>query len=188
MIIMTLLVLGAVQIVLGFNEANAAPKNCTNLVNISPTTFQILIVNGKQGSTSQATITSCERKGDVWMNSLPIYDAVIGTNGIAQEMQKVEGDNKTPSGTFGLGEFFGWTPNSDSVVQAFKYDYRYIVDTKDEDGIYYDKFVDDSDSPYYNTWVTGPTDAKSYEQMRITPYKYGLIINYNMYPMVPGEF
>lgn len=124
----------------------------------------------------------------MWLNKLEIYDAVVGSNGIAKPHSKEEGDNLTPSGTFDLGEFFGWTPaESDPVVQSFQWDYRYIVDAKDADGMYFDKFIDDSDSPYYNTWVAGTTTAKSYEQMRITPYVYGLVINYNMYPMIPKK-
>ena len=92
----------------------------------------------------------------------------------------------TPSGTFPLGELFGWTSSADPVVQAFKSDYRYIVDSRDAKGMYLDKFIDDPDSVYYNTWVSGPTTASSYEQMRIDPYKYGLVVNYNMYPTVAG--
>lgn len=161
--------------------------NCSDITEARHTTQQLLIVNGVPNTVSKATITTCERVNDVWQNALPVYDAVVGSNGIAQPHRREEGDNLTPSGTFDLGEFFGWTPVSDPVVQAFKWDYRYIVDAKDANGVYFDKFVDDSDSPYYNTWVEGTTTAKSYEQMRITPYVYGLVINYNMYPTIPGK-
>lgn len=92
----------------------------------------------------------------------------------------------TPAGTFPLGELFGWTPPADPVVQAFKNDYRYIVDTSGADGVYLDKFIDDSSSVYYNSWVSGATTATSYEQMRIDPYKYGLVVNYNMHPTIAG--
>lgn len=146
----------------------------------------MLIVNGQPGSITKATIQSCEKVNGTWMNFLPTFDAVVGSNGISQPREREEGDNLTPSGTFGIGEFFGWTPTSDPVVQQFKWDYRYIVDVKDQNGVYFDKFVDDSDSPYYNSWVAGPTTAKSFEQMHISAYKYGLVINYNMYPTIPG--
>lgn len=164
-----------------------AELNCGELKDINPVTTQILLVNGKLGSVSKATVQSCDKANGTWINALPIYDAVTGSNGIAQPLAKVEGDNLTPSGTFRIGEFFGWTPTSDPVVQRFKWDYRYIVDVKDQSGAYVDKFIDDSGSPYYNTWVVGPTSASSYEQMRITPYKYGLVINYNMFPTIPGK-
>jgi L,D-peptidoglycan transpeptidase YkuD (ErfK/YbiS/YcfS/YnhG family) len=152
----------------------------------------MLIVNGVPGSVSKATMTACEKIDGSWINVLPTFQAVVGKNGIAQESGdtatlKNEGDYLTPAGIFGLGEFFGWTPVSDPVVQQFKWDYRYIIDVKDINGKYFDKFVDDVSSPYYNTWVAGPTDAKSFEQMRITPYKYGLVINWNMFPTIPGR-
>jgi len=57
-------------------------------------------------------------------------------------------------------------------------DYKYI--TSD------DKFVDDPKHKEYNTWITGPTSAQSYEPMRIPLYKLGAVVNYNMDPIVPG--
>jgi len=161
--------------------------SCADLSNNNHLTTQVLLVNSKPGSVSKATVQSCAKLNGTWTNALPTYDAVIGSNGIAPPGGKEEGDNMTPSGTYGLGEFFGWTPTSDPVVQKFTWDYRYIVDAKDQSGAYLDKFVDDAASPYYNTWVVGPTAASSYEQMRISPYKYGLVINYNMFPTIPGK-
>ena len=146
----------------------------------------MLLINGISGTKSKAVICSCQRTDHGWINSLPCFQAVVGSNGISPEHEKVEGDGTTPVGIFGIGEYFGWTNMSDTVVQSFKWDYRYIVDVKDADGKYLDKFVDDAGSPYYNTWVTGVTDAKSYEEMHIDPYKYGFVVNYNMYPTVPG--
>lgn len=129
---------------------------------------------------------SCEKLNGAWVEALSTYDVVIGKNGIAQPHQKKEGDGSTPSGTFPIGELFGWSAAVDPVVQTFKSDYRYIVDARDVNGAYLDKFIDDPSSAYYNTWVSAPTTAKSYEQMRIDPYKYGLVVNYNMYPTVAG--
>jgi L,D-peptidoglycan transpeptidase YkuD (ErfK/YbiS/YcfS/YnhG family) len=86
--------------------------------------------------------------------------------------EKKEGDMKTPAGLYPLGEAFGTEP------LALKMDYRYI--TTD------DKFVDDVTNKNYNTWVKGKTDAKSFESMLIKEYKMGIVINYNMNPVVPG--
>lgn len=83
-----------------------------------------------------------------------------------------EGDLKTPAGLYPIGEAFGAYP------MALKMDYKYI--TKD------DKFIDDIHHKDYNSWVSGPTDAKSYEAMLTEPYTYGAIINYNMNPTIPG--
>jgi L,D-peptidoglycan transpeptidase YkuD (ErfK/YbiS/YcfS/YnhG family) len=57
-------------------------------------------------------------------------------------------------------------------------DYKYI--TAD------DKFIDDAHHKHYNSWVSGPTDAKSYESMLIKPYAYGAVVNYNMNPTTAG--
>jgi L,D-peptidoglycan transpeptidase YkuD (ErfK/YbiS/YcfS/YnhG family) len=167
---------------------NLPTKNCSDLINVPRSTSQVLIVNGDHNQKSKAYITPCEWNGTIWEHARQTFPAVVGSNGISQYNQKVEGDNKTPSGFYSLGESFGWTsPASDPVVALFKTDYKFIVDVLDQDGHYWDKFVDDSESPYYNTWVSGPTDATSFEQMRINAYKYGLVINYNMYPMVSGK-
>lgn len=52
-----------------------------------------------------------------------------------------------------------------------------------------DKFVDDVASDQYNTWVHGGTSAKSYEQMKRADglYEFGLVVNYNMNPIVKGK-
>jgi L,D-peptidoglycan transpeptidase YkuD (ErfK/YbiS/YcfS/YnhG family) len=146
---------------------------------------QYLIVQGVGGS--KASLQACERTHDsTWTEALPVFDCVVGSNGIAAIGHKREGDGMTPCGNFSLGELFGWTTTTDPLVQQFKTDYRYIADAKDENGFYLDKFVDDVNSTHYNSWVVGPTSAKSFEQMHISAYTYGLVINYNMYPTVPG--
>ena len=56
-------------------------------------------------------------------------------------------------------------------------DYKYI--TSD------DKYIDDSSSNDYNSWVYGETDAKHYELMSIKAYRLGAVINYNKNPTKP---
>jgi L,D-peptidoglycan transpeptidase YkuD (ErfK/YbiS/YcfS/YnhG family) len=163
----------------------AALQDCSGLSTRESLSSQYLIVHGLGGS--KASLQACERTNDsTWTEALPIFDCVVGSNGIAALGHKREGDGTTPSGNFSLGALFGWTTATDPAVQQFKTDYRYIADAKDENGLYLDKFVDDVNSTQYNSWVVGPISATSFEQMRISAYKYGLIINYNMYPTVPG--
>jgi L,D-peptidoglycan transpeptidase YkuD (ErfK/YbiS/YcfS/YnhG family) len=168
--------------------AVANALSCSQLQPVDSLVTQVLVVEAKPNEKSKATIASCEKLSNgTWVNALSTYDCVVGTNGIsAPRRMKEEGDNLTPSGFFSLGEFFGWSTTADPEVQKFKSDYRYIADVKDGNGYYLDKFVDDVESPYYNTWVSGATTATSFEQMRISAYKYGLVINYNMYPTIPG--
>jgi L,D-peptidoglycan transpeptidase YkuD (ErfK/YbiS/YcfS/YnhG family) len=177
-----------VVIVLGLFSVILAEQRC-EVVGVPAGVSQVLTVTGNSSVSTSATLSACERSEDGTWLSLPFhFPCVVGYNGIAEPGQKVEGDGKTPSGSFPLGELFGWNATAaDPVVQSFNSDYRYIVDAKDVNGYYLDKFVDDSASPYYNTWVSGPTDASSFEEMRISAYKYGLVVNYNMYPTVPGN-
>jgi L,D-peptidoglycan transpeptidase YkuD (ErfK/YbiS/YcfS/YnhG family) len=99
---------------------------------------------------------------------------VIGPNGFAPKGEKREGDGHTPSGTFPIGTAFGHDAKVDT-----KLDYRQATDE--------DIWVDDPDSPQYNRWVHGKTDAKSFERLRIDPYKYAAVIEYNTNPVVPAK-
>lgn len=121
---------------------------------------------------TKAEITTCQRQNKVWQQVSPTFLGVIGKNGVAPLGEKKEGDLKTPAGFYPLGEVFGSQP------MALKMDYKYI--TSD------DKFVDDINHTDYNHWVNGKTDAKSYEPMLIAPYKMGIVVNYNMNPVIKG--
>lgn len=134
---------------------------------------QILVVEVIDGF--HATMIPCEKQGNSWHNALykKPFLAVIGKNGLVSSDDKKEGDFKTPAGLYPIGEAFG------TKRLALNMDYRFI--TKE------DKFVDDLESPEYNSWVVGKTSAKSYEEMLIEPYKLGAVVNYNMNPAIPGK-
>jgi L,D-peptidoglycan transpeptidase YkuD (ErfK/YbiS/YcfS/YnhG family) len=131
---------------------------------------QLILVKPKR--QFRAEIMSCQRTNGKWQQALPNFPAVIGENGVAKPGEKKEGDKKSPSGLFPLGEAFG------SVPIALKMDFRFI--TKE------DKYINDPQHKQYNTWVNGTTDAKSYEVMLIPEYKKGVVIQYNMNPAIPG--
>ena len=138
---------------------------------IAPHSSQIIVVKSLGGI--KARMTLCQRHGALWKSMVTSsYPAVIGTNGMALLGAKKEGDLKTPAGLYPIGEAFGTQP------LALKMDYKYI--TAD------DKFIDDVNNRRYNTWVSGATDANSYESMSIEPYTYGAVINYNMNPIKTG--
>ncbi|MDR3442047.1 MAG: L,D-transpeptidase family protein [Legionella sp.] len=118
-------------------------------------------------------MTLCQRQGVIWKPMfISSFKAVIGKNGVASVGEKKEGDLKTPAGLYPIGEAFG------TRSLALKMDYKYI--TAD------DKFIDDVNHKHYNSWVSGSTDAKSYESMLIESYTYGAVINYNMNPTIAG--
>lgn len=138
---------------------------------IQPQSSQIIVVTSLGGISANMTLCQWQkaRWQPVFASSFP---AVIGKNGMAFIGEKKEGDLKTPSGLYPIKETFGTQP------LALKMDYKYI--TAD------DKFIDDVNSKHYNTWLSGSTDATSYEKMLIEPYTYGAVINYNMNPTIKG--
>ncbi|MFN8769878.1 MAG: L,D-transpeptidase [Neisseriaceae bacterium] len=164
--------------------------NCTNLIasSIQATTKQVILVQSNVVHDANATIIVCEKNLNGWQQKFPTIPSVVGLNGIAQPNMKKEGDQMTPSGIFFLGEAFSYLPHIESIIPQFKMDYRYISDTKDIDGKYFDKFIDDPSNNAYNSWIVGSTNAKSYEEMRKnTQYEFGIVINYNMNPVVKGK-
>jgi L,D-peptidoglycan transpeptidase YkuD (ErfK/YbiS/YcfS/YnhG family) len=163
--------------ILIYKSANDMNNSCQMLLpskmdNLSASTSQLLVVKSLGGFNAE--VIACQLQGNVWQRALTqsSFPAVIGKNGLVSVEEKKEGDLKTPTGLYPLGEAFGSQP------LALKMDYRYITSE--------DKFIDDVTSAHYNAWVTGTTDAKSYESMLIAPYKMGVVINYNMDPIIAG--
>ncbi len=142
-----------------------------NTPNIPSDSSQIILVQSKGGI--KAKITACQRHANRWTQVFATsWIGSIGENGIAVQSEKKEGDRKTPAGLYALGEAFGTKPLS------LKMDFKYITPE--------DKFVDDPNHTDYNRWISGDTDAKTYEVMSINSYKMGLVIRYNMSPIIPG--
>ncbi|MBL7481511.1 L,D-transpeptidase family protein [Legionella sp. 27fs60] len=153
------------------NDACQILSSSKQVKKIAPHSSQIIVVKSLGGI--KAKMTLCQRHGALWKSKVTSsYPAVIGKNGMALLGTKKEGDLKTPAGLYPIGEAFGTQP------LALKMDYKYI--TAD------DKFIDDVNHKRYNTWVSGATDANSYESMFIEPYTYGAVINYNMSPIKKG--
>jgi L,D-peptidoglycan transpeptidase YkuD (ErfK/YbiS/YcfS/YnhG family) len=138
-------------------------------------TAQLLLVTAPAGETA-ATVFACENRDGRWVDALPSIAGMIGRSGFAEPGGKREGDGKTPTGVFRLQTAFGYAPAAPTGMP-----YRQV--TAD------DLWVDDSAAPDYNRWVRrGETTAASWEEMRRPDglYKYGLIIEYNTQPIVPG--
>ncbi len=131
---------------------------------------QMIIVRGTTGSP-RAKLELFENKKLVFG---PV-DAVVGKNGIALSGQKREGDGKTPQGLFKIESAFGYLEKVPT-----KLDYKKVTTE--------DKWIDDPNSPQYNQWVHGSTDAKSFEVLRRKDnlYKYAFVVGYNRQPVLPG--
>lgn len=146
--------------------------------NVSANTTQILLV-ADQGFSSFAPgkVYALEKSFFNWRQAITPFDATIGRNGFAPLDQKREGDGKTPSGVYKLGQAFGYAESLPT-----KMPYRQALSD--------DLWVDDANAPDYNRWVKkGYTRAGSYEKMRRADalYKYGIVIEYNTDPVVKGH-
>ena len=137
---------------------------------------QALIVQENPLNHSKAKLTAWQRRENHWQMMFSPMDVVIGKNGLALMGKKREGDGRTPSGIFRLVIAFGYLPTIQTNLP-------YYQTTEN------DFWVDDPESKQYNQWVTGIPEAKSFERMKRDDdlYKYGIAIEYNANPIVPGR-
>lgn len=133
---------------------------------------QVLTVSSKKKDSFEGIIEFYEKKPGGW-KKIYSFDVVLGRAGIVDGEKKREGDKATPAGVFTLGFVFGYDKNVDTKMK--------YVELKNSD-----KWIDDPEHPLYNHFVSGDTDAKSYEIMRRDDglYKLGVVINYNIEPVV----
>jgi zinc D-Ala-D-Ala dipeptidase len=137
---------------------------------------QAAIVEEKYRGGSAATLSTWERRAEGWVRLQKNIDTTLGRNGLAPPGEKREGDSRTPSGIYALGDAFGYKTVIDTKIH-----YRQV----NED----DYWVDDPNSVHYNTWVQGIPQAASFEHMKRQDhlYKIGIVIEYNTNPVVPGQ-
>ena len=137
---------------------------------------QLIFVTNRDASSVLATIQAVERNNGSWHLVFPAFPGSIGEMGFAAPHRKREGDGKSPSGIFPLGIAFGY--GASSMTQM-----PYRQATED------DFWVDDVNSEEYNQWVKGKPHAASWEKMKRDDdqYKYGVVIEYNMHPVVKGK-
>lgn len=136
---------------------------------------QLLVIYNETPGSNSATLVAFEKKNKKWIAVFRPMEAGIGRNGFATPGEKREGDNKSPSGLFRLGQLYGYDEAVDTRM-------LYRQSTSE------DKWIDDPDSPDYNKPIKGNTTAKSFENLKISSdeYKLCLVIEYNMHPIVKG--
>ncbi|MEK5521892.1 MULTISPECIES: SH3 domain-containing protein [Heyndrickxia] len=147
----------------------AAPKNLAAGLKTVGSNKQLILVTSNGYNTSSAEIRTFEKnsKGK-W---IPVLTTTghIGKYGFTPASKMSEGGKKSPIGKYTIGTAFGRYSNPGT-----KLPYRKI--TSD------DVWVDDSKSKLYNTWQSRKKTKgqwKSAENMNISAYNYGFVINYN---------
>ena len=136
----------------------------------------MIFATNTDASSSLVTIHLLEKDRRTWMPVSPAFSAMIGEKGFAPVDGKREGDGKSPTGIFPLGTAFGYAASIPTRMP-----YRRATDN--------DFWVDDVSSDDYNRWVTDRSGTTSAEKMRRDDdlYKYGIVIEYNMNPVVKGK-
>ena len=154
------------------NALLIARKNKSQLENVG----QLLVVYNKKPENFRAVFVALEKKDNKWViKQIPIT-AGIGTNGFAPPLQKLEGDGKSPTGIFKLGKLFSYEKQTNTLLE-------------NQQTTMVDKWIDDVNSPDYNKHISGPTEAKSYENLLLNSdvYKYCMVIEYNTNPVIKGK-
>lgn len=142
-----------------------------------PDTSHLILVGNDGPLPHNSTLCAFESSGGTWTLILGPVPAMTGRNGFAGAGGKREGDGRTPVGTYPLGLVFGYPSTVDSVMP-----YRPMT--------HHDVWVDDPASPDYNRLKKrAETAARSFEDMVLPDdrYKYGIVIEYNTDPVIPGH-
>ncbi len=136
---------------------------------------QLLVVYNETSEQNSAVLVAMEKKNKVWRIISSPIPVGIGRKGFAAPRAKREGDHQSPTGFFRLGQLFCY----DKIVNTR----MPFIQTSSED-----KWIDDPNSDDYNQHVRGETKANSYENLKIrtNEYKYCMVIEYNMHPVVKG--
>lgn len=153
------------------------PPDVTQLSSLLGDSKQMLLVVSPGIGATEAALYMLQRQGEEWRLVRSPMGAVVGRNGMAPLWEKREGDGRTPSGIYPLPFTYGYAPATTSAMP-----YRQATDD--------DLWVDDVNSPDYNRWVKrGETSATTFETMKLSDdrYKYGIVIGYNMDPIIRGN-
>jgi L,D-peptidoglycan transpeptidase YkuD (ErfK/YbiS/YcfS/YnhG family) len=136
---------------------------------------QVIVVTPGTGIQSKVSAYEYRPGEKRWVRVLGPFDSVLGRKGFAMPGEKREGDGKTPSGIYALGDAFGYAEKMDTGL-------HYRQSGSD------DFWVDDVESPNYNQWVHGDPHAKSFEKMHRDDglYSAGIIVEYNTAPISKG--
>jgi len=160
------------------------------------TTQQLLLVTAVDWSASKGALQQYARGAQAWSPVGASFPVTLGRNGmgwgrgrfilaVQAGPEKLEGDAKSPSGIFELGDAFGYSP---VPPQGCRLPYRMATSL--------DYFVDDPQSKHYNSWIRLTPDDnfpqkrwKSFERMRpdTDAYELGIVVKHNMAPVVAGK-
>ena len=137
---------------------------------------QLVVAINNNDSADKAIVIALEKVNKKWKIKLGPVQASIGRTGFALPGEKIEGDGKSPTGIFDLGQLYTYEA---SVKTSLPF-----IQTNSED-----KWIDDPNHENYNSHIRGNTTAKSFEHLKLSSidYKYCMVIEYNTHPVVKGK-
>ena len=137
---------------------------------------QLVVAINNNDSSNKATLIALEFVNKKWKIKLKPVQASIGRTGFALPGEKIEGDGKSPTGVFALGQLYTYDATVNTKLS--------FTQTNSED-----KWIDDPNHENYNTYIRGNTNAKSFEHLKLSSidYKYCMVIEYNTHPVVKGK-
>ena len=147
----------------------AGGASVSDISNVS----QLVLVRGTSGTNAEFYML--EKDGTTWKQKSKV-DGVVGSHGIGKAS---ESDSKSPKGLYSLGFGFGTED-----LSGLNIEYRKLSGTE--------YWVDDPSSQYYNKWVDTKETSKDWSSAEDLKgagraYKYTVVVNYNMDPIVPGD-
>jgi L,D-peptidoglycan transpeptidase YkuD (ErfK/YbiS/YcfS/YnhG family) len=137
---------------------------------------QLVLAINNDDSSNKAILVALEFVNKKWKMKLRPVQASIGRTGFALPGEKMEGDGKSPTGVFDLGQLYTYEASVNTSLP--------FIQTSSED-----KWIDDPNHETYNTHIRGNTTAKSFEHLKLSSidYKYCMVIEYNTHPAVKGK-
>jgi L,D-peptidoglycan transpeptidase YkuD (ErfK/YbiS/YcfS/YnhG family) len=140
------------------------------------TAQQLLLVINDNDTSNKAILVALEKRNQKWKIKFDPIQASIGRNGFALPGKKLEGDGKSPSGLYALGQLFTYEKTVNSKLP--------FIQTFEDD-----KWIDDPNHQDYNKYIKGNTTATSFEHLRLSGiyYKYCTVIEYNTHPVEKGK-
>ncbi len=152
-------------------------------INVPEKTEQMLLVVTPLWDSSGGLLHRYERTAGDWQPVGKSFPVRVGRSGLGKGLglhaasanagapEKREGDGRAPAGVFSLDVAFG--PRSTGPHAPSKWPWRPTS--------MYDFFVDDADSPLYNTWQHLPRGrvARWNSAERLIDYSLGVVVNHN---------
>lgn len=152
-------------------------------------TDQLVVVTSSGWNNIQGKMSTYQWKASKWSPVLVNIPIVIGRSGLAwgkglhdpalnKGKLKKEGDGNSPAGIYYLNGLFGYQAIS-ANMNSLKVDEETFC-------------VDDVKSAYYNQIIKSDTVKKDWNsaetmRMKTNDYKFGIFVDYNSNPTIPGN-